>query len=72
MMKIVVRVKPNAREAKIEKAADIFIVYVPAPPQDNKANKAVIKLLAEYFQTAPSHIRILRGAKSKQKLIEIA
>lgn len=70
-MKIAVRVKPNARQEKIEKTGDVFTVYVKEPPKNNKANKAVISLLAEYFKTPKSNICILKGLKSRQKVIEI-
>lgn len=70
-MKISVRVKPNAREEKVEPRGDEFTVYVKEPPKENKANKAVIKVLAEYFKTPKSAVSIVRGLKSRQKVIEI-
>jgi len=70
-MKISVRVKPNARQEKIEKIGEVFTVYVKEPPKENKANRAMIRLLSEYFKTPKSNITILSGLKSRQKIIEI-
>lgn len=70
-MKISVRVKPNARAERIEPKGNEFTVYVKEPPKENKANKAVIKALARYFKTPKSAISIVRGLKSRHKVIEI-
>lgn len=70
-MKISVRVKPNAREERIGKTGDMFTVYVKEPPKENKANRALIRLLSEYFNTPKSNICILKGLRSRQKVIEI-
>lgn len=71
-LKIFVKVKPRVRENKVEKIDDRnFIVSVKETPVQGKANKAIIKLLAEYFKVAKSNIEIIRGHKSKEKVIEI-
>jgi len=70
-MKILVRVKPNSREEKIEKVETSYVVYVKEPPQKNKANLALIKVLSEYFKVPKFQISILSGFKSKQKVVEI-
>ncbi len=70
-MKISVRVKPNSREEKVEKNNGGFTVYVKEPAKENKANRALIDVLSEYFEVHRSGICILTGFKSKQKIIEI-
>ncbi len=70
-MKILVKVKPNSREEKVEKAQNNYLVWVKEPPVNNQANQAVIKVLANYFKIPKSQISILSGLKSKQKVIEI-
>lgn len=71
-MKISVKVKPNAKTEKVEKLSDTeYTVSVKAPPQDGKANSALIALLADYFHLPKKRITLLRGTSSKQKLIEI-
>jgi len=71
-MRIFVRVKANSKIEKIQKIDEKnFIVSVKAPAQENKANEAIIKTLANYFGVLKSQITILSGQKSKSKIIEI-
>ena len=71
-MTITVRVKLGAKHEKIEKIdGENFIISVKEPPIEGRANKAVIKALAEYFRKAPSQISIIAGLASKIKIIEI-
>ncbi len=71
-MKISVKVKPRAREEKVEEIKDgSFIVFVKAEAKEGKANNAVVKALAEHFGVAKSRVRLVSGARSKIKLFEI-
>lgn len=71
-MKIIVKAKPNSKENKIEKISENeFIVYVKAPPIEGKANKAIINLLADYFNTSPSLVSIVSGHWAKVKVVEV-
>lgn len=71
-MKILIKVKPNAKENKVEGIGkNQFLVKVKAPPKEDKANKEVIETLAEYFKVPKSQISILTGLKSKQKIVNI-
>jgi len=49
-------------------------IRTTAPPADGKANKAVVKLLADYLDIAPSRISLLRGQthRNKQFLVKDA
>ena len=71
-MKITVKVKPNAKECKVEEIGENqFLVRVKAPPKENKANQEVIETLAGYFEVPKSRILILTGLKSRQKIVKI-
>ena len=71
-MKIFVKVKPRAKEERVEKIDDThFAVSVKAPPTEGRANWAVERALGNYFGVPPSRIRIVLGAASKQKVFEI-
>ena len=71
-MKIFVKAKPKARKNKIEKIDDSnFIILVKEAPVKGRANEAIIESLAEYFNVGKSDIEIIRGQKSKEKIIEI-
>lgn len=70
-MKLNIRVIPNAKQNKIVKEENRLKVYLTAPPLQGKANKALIEFLAEHFQTQKSKIRIVRGERSREKVVEI-
>jgi len=71
-MEIFIRVKPAASKNRIKKLEEkSFSVWVKEPPVKGRANKAVVKLLADYFNVSVSRLRIKSGLKSKHKTIEI-
>ncbi|MEI7749773.1 MAG: DUF167 domain-containing protein [Candidatus Moraniibacteriota bacterium] len=71
-MKISVRVKPNAKEETvIEQDDGGFIVSIKAPSREGKANARLPKVLAKHFGVAPSRIRIVSGAASRKKIVEV-
>jgi len=71
-MKIFVKVRPKAKEEKVIKISDTnFKLLVKEPPEKGRANRAVLKALADYFGTSPSNIKIISGSTSKLKIIEI-
>ncbi|MEK6689770.1 MAG: DUF167 domain-containing protein [Nitrospirota bacterium] len=70
-MKLLVTVKPRSRQQKIEKTTTGYTAYVREEPVENRANRALIELLAEYFGVTKSQVTISSGRKSKQKIVEI-
>ena len=71
-MKIEVHLKPNSRHENVTKTdSGIYKVAVNAPPQDGRANTALIELLAAHFGVAKSCISIVRGHSSRKKLVDI-
>ena len=71
-MIINIRVIPRARVQKIVADGDTLRVYTNAAPSDGEANTAVIKMLAKHYDVPKSSIKIVRGATSHDKVIEIA
>lgn len=71
-MQVFVKAKPNA---KIESLSQLdkthFVIAVREPARKNKANEAVVKILAKHFGIAPSRIYLLSGSSSKQKRFKI-
>jgi uncharacterized protein (TIGR00251 family) len=71
-MKISILVKTKAKENGVEKINDNnYIVRTKKMPVEGKANESVIKILANFFNIAPSRIQIISGKRSKRKIIEI-
>ena len=71
MKKINIRVIPNARQNKIIEEPGRLKVYVNTPPVDGSANRAVIKLLADFFNIKRSKVNLIKGDKTRDKLVEI-
>jgi uncharacterized protein len=72
MQKIVVKVKPNSQQQKIEEAEDGSLkVYLKSSPVNGKANVELIQVLADRYDVPKSHIQIKLGLASRQKVVEI-
>ena len=77
MMEIFVKVTPNAKINQItEDKLDIFgarhlKVKVNQPPEDGKANTALVNVLSEYFNVKKNEIKITQGLTSRSKIIKI-
>jgi uncharacterized protein len=72
MRQIIIRAVPNASKNEVIEEEGIFKVRVTAKATDGKANKAVIETLADYFGIKRNQIRILRGEKSRDKILELS
>jgi len=69
---IEVKVQTRCSENSVEKLEnDLYKVKVKALPVKGEANKAVIKLMADFFDVPQSSIRIVRGQKASRKRILI-
>lgn len=68
MQKILVKLKPNSPENKIVEKGEVWKINVKSPPHDNKANIELIKFLRKELK---QNVRIIRGLKSREKLIEL-
>ena len=66
-----VKVTPGAKSEAVLVENDQIIIKTTKRPHDGEANTAVINLLAKHFHTAKSNITIIKGTKSRQKLVEI-
>ena len=66
-MIISVRVQPNSTQKKVEKLEDgSFKVYINSVPENNKANKELIGMLAEEFGVKRYDIEIIKGLTNKE------
>jgi len=67
------RVKPGARKTAIVGVhGGALKVAVAAAPEKGKANRAVVKLLAEALGVPASAVTIASGETSQDKVVEIA
>lgn len=70
-MKISVKVKTNARKARVEEKDRIVCVWLDVPPVEGRANKRLVELLSEYYGKPKSLIAIKSGLKSRNKTVMI-
>jgi uncharacterized protein len=64
------RVTPCARRNALTAEADGSLrAHVTAPPEDGRANAAVLALLARALDVAPSRLRLRHGATSRDKVV---
>lgn len=72
MSTLSVKVIPNAKVEKVIREQERLKVYVRAPALDGKANAAALELLAEFLNTRKSALRIIKGATSREKVVEVS
>ena len=71
-MKLTIKVKPNSKESGVEEIGPHhLLIKVKAPPRENKANQEVVETLAEHLRVPKSRLSIVKGMKSKQKVVEV-
>lgn len=64
--------KPRAKQDRFAgKFGERIKIEITAPPIDDKANKHLIKFLAQYFKVPQSNIKILKGLHSRDKTVSI-
>jgi len=66
------RVQPRARRAALDPANGALKVQVTAPPEDGKANAAVIALLAEAWRLPRSSFDVIKGQTTRVKTVRVA
>jgi uncharacterized protein (TIGR00251 family) len=70
-MRITVKVTPRSSQKKVVHDGEEYKVYVHASATDGKANKAVVALIANYFNVSKSDITIIKGHTNRTKIIQI-
>lgn len=69
--RLAVRVTPGARTQSLEIVDGRLLAKVREKPEDGKATAAVLALLAQALGVAASRLQLLRGATSRDKLVQI-
>ena len=69
---ISLRVQPRAsRNAVVGWTGDILKIRLTAPPVEGAANAVCLTFLADLLDLPSSHIEILKGARSRTKVVQI-
>ncbi|KAI1112892.1 DUF167-domain-containing protein [Nemania sp. NC0429] len=62
----------KAREGVVAITDEVIELCVSAPPQDGKANLAVLDVLSKALGVPKSDLRITHGLKSKEKVVSVS
>ena len=67
-----VKVIPRARRNDIKLLGeDSLNVHLAAPAVNNKANEALVEILAQHYTVKKNKVLIVRGKHSRNKVVEI-
>jgi len=67
-----IKIRPNSGKQEIIRVSeDEYAVSLKKPAEDNKANIELLKLLKKHFKITAGDIKIIKGLKSRNKIIEI-
>lgn len=70
--RIEVRLRPRGHaDELIGIEGGVLQARVSAPPVDGRANRALCRLIAKRVGVAPSRVSVLRGEKSRDKLVRV-
>ena len=67
------RVSPGATRSRIVgKHGDGWKIHVTAPPEDGRANAAVVRLIADAVSVSRGAVSVVSGHGGKDKIVELA
>jgi uncharacterized protein (TIGR00251 family) len=61
----------SARDEVLGLEGDVLRARVTAPPVEGRANEALLRLVAEVLGVPKSSLRIVRGQRSREKLVAV-
>ena len=67
MKTLKVKVKPGSGKQEIIKKDDYYLVCLKSKAEDNKANIELLKLMKKKFK---KDFEIIKGAKSREKILK--
>lgn len=77
VLRLTVRLQPGARQTRVggrygDQQPPVLIARVTAPAVEGRANQALIEALADSLGVKRSAIRIVAGASSRTKVVEVS
>ncbi len=71
-MRLTLHVKPHSKEMRMVRELDgTLTISVTAPAEKGKANRELVKWIAKKIGVSSSHVRLIAGAHSRIKVLEI-
>jgi uncharacterized protein YggU (UPF0235/DUF167 family) len=71
VIRLTVRAKPGVASPRIARGDDAIVVAVRERALDGLANAAVIRAVAAWLRVKPSQVGLVRGARSRTKVLAI-
>jgi len=72
MARVAVKVHPRAKRSAIAgRFGEAWKLDLAAPPVDGKANEECVRFLAELAGVPKARVRIVTGAASRMKVVEV-
>lgn len=70
---LILQVQPNARHSSVAGVyGDALKLKIAAPAVEDKANRALIDFLHQWFKLPLSQISIRQGSRGRRKIVELA
>ncbi|WP_373477031.1 DUF167 domain-containing protein [Sphingorhabdus sp.] len=66
-----IRVVPGAKVERVAVENSVLKIWVRTAPEDGKANKAVVALLARILSLPTGNIQIVKGHTSRDKRVQL-
>ncbi len=71
-MRITVRVRPGSGRTRVGgRHDDALVIRVAEPAVDGRATQAALRALAEALEVHPREVRLVRGERSRTKIVEV-
>lgn len=70
----IIRVKafPDSKKAAIEEVAEKTLrIFIREPAQENQANRAVIRAVANHYDIPENKLRMISGHRGLNKMIQV-
>lgn len=72
MVRIKIKVIPKSGRQKIVTGEEPWRISLKSAPEDGKANKELVRILAKFLHVVQSEVLIVRGSASREKTVEIS
>lgn len=69
--KLWIHVKTGSKQQRVKKGEGRLEVKLKSRPVKGEANKELMEVLSNFFGVPKNYIKILKGAKSRNKLVRV-
>lgn len=71
-MIVIATVHPKSGRHEVQSQSDGSLkLYLKSVPEDGKANREAIEIIAKHFNVSKASVRLVAGSKSRKKTFEV-